>query len=410
MFKKIIPVSFTIIIFLLVFAVAAIVVSPTSKNVAEDVSNVFNITINNTNDGQIANITEVNITIPSSFSFAASSNGTSVSGSAFKISSTVASWVNASSYVVNGSTTNNNFWINITATSPGNYNITLSISNGTFLSLSNLSVSINDSTVPASISYTTNTETNDSYVSRSTLLINVSASDAETGVLDMITINLFNSTYARINQSVSSTNPLFRNYTSLADGIYHFNATVNDTYGNSNASIELRTVTLDTRKPVLVNATNTDTNNSIINVTRIQITINITEINPSNITFYLYNDTSRTLLNTTIFYLSDNLGINNTINFSRLWNGNYSYNVSVYDKAGNVNITSLRTVQVVDNVAPAVNITTPVANNTNSSLNTLDILFNFSDASLTPDSCWYSNDTFSVANYSLGSAGQVGSD
>ena len=65
-----------------------------------------------------------------------------------------------------------------------------------------------------------------------------------------IMIRLFNSSRIQINSSNSSTSPVFINFTGLSDGVYYFNATVNDTYGNSN-NTATRTITLDTTYPSL---------------------------------------------------------------------------------------------------------------------------------------------------------------
>ena len=56
----------------------------TSFNVVEDLSFIFNISVNNTDAGQDSNITFVNITLPTGFTFLSSSNGSSTSALTYK--------------------------------------------------------------------------------------------------------------------------------------------------------------------------------------------------------------------------------------------------------------------------------------------------------------------------------------
>lgn len=112
----------------------------------EDVSYFYNVSVENTDGDQVANVTEVNITLPNNFVSSPSTNGTDTS-SIFSVSGQVLSWSNITEFVVNGSDTNH-FWFNATVTWPGSYNITVATTNGTFTSRSNLSVFVNDTSGP----------------------------------------------------------------------------------------------------------------------------------------------------------------------------------------------------------------------------------------------------------------------
>lgn len=116
----------------------------TSFSVNEDTENLYNISINNTDAGQTANITSVNFTLPTSAScvFAGGSNATDSVGT-FSNTSSVLSWTNSSVYLVNGSETKY-FWFNLTCGMPGNYNITVTTTNSTSDYTSNLSLEVND--------------------------------------------------------------------------------------------------------------------------------------------------------------------------------------------------------------------------------------------------------------------------
>ena len=86
-------------------------------SVLEDVTILFNITVNNTNDGADANISQVNITLPASFTFTQDTNASDVTGLTFNRSGSVLSWFNGSDIVVNGSE-KKYFYFNITAPTP----------------------------------------------------------------------------------------------------------------------------------------------------------------------------------------------------------------------------------------------------------------------------------------------------
>src|SRR3989344_4807571 len=115
----------------------------TSYNLNEDVGFVYNISVNNSDAGQSANITQVNITLPSSFTYRPGvENGTSAVNYSFTNTSTVLSWENTTSYLINGSE-RFFFWFNATAATPGNYNITVTTLNVTGSFMSNISITIN---------------------------------------------------------------------------------------------------------------------------------------------------------------------------------------------------------------------------------------------------------------------------
>ena len=88
-----------------------------------------------------------------------------------------------------------------------------------------------------------------------------------------------------------------------------------------------------------------------------------------NISFLLYNSSG--VVNLTTFSLLDVSanGRNTSFNFtSFIVNGNYTYNISVTDFAGNVNWTATRTL-TIDTIAPVTYFnTTMIANATNLSI------------------------------------------
>lgn len=140
------------VVLVMSFVFAEYSVSPSSFSINEDnSSSFFNITINNTVPLAGGNITQINVTIPSTFTFVANTNGTSCNATGdniFANTSTVLSWSNYTSYLINGSSNNSYFWFNASASTPGTYNFTVAISNNTGTNYTNLTVSVADITAP----------------------------------------------------------------------------------------------------------------------------------------------------------------------------------------------------------------------------------------------------------------------
>ncbi len=205
-------------------------ISPSFFSVDEKISFLYDITVNNTDAGQTANITRVNVIIPTSFTFVEDSNGTD-SLSIFTDTSPTLSWINLTEYVINGSEWKN-FWFNAIASTLGNYNIIITTINATGTFDYNISVEVNDST-PLSIEFTAPTPTHNSNFSQSYIPINVTATGNIS--IDTIIIYLYNTTNL-VSSETDSTSPFFTNFTGLTDGTYYINATVNDTSGNTDST------------------------------------------------------------------------------------------------------------------------------------------------------------------------------
>ena len=220
----------------------------------EDVYAIYNVSVNNT-DAKIAanaNISYVNITIPSTFTLVGFSNLTSAGNHGFSNTSTVLSWFNTTTGLVSNVTFF--FRFNASAANPGIYNISIVTLNQTGSYQTNLTITINDTTVPSSIAFADPGRAAGTNISTGILLLNFSASD--NGVFSNITINLYNATGVRINQTNSSatevsTASLSFSFTGLADGNYTVNATAYDNYNNSNSSVS-RVFYMDSAAPSAV--------------------------------------------------------------------------------------------------------------------------------------------------------------
>ena len=223
--------------------------------------------------------------------------------------------------------------------------------------------------VNPNITFVALTESNNSFLSRSHIQVNVTAAD-DVG-LDTIIIRLFNSTNNQINSSTSSTSPLFVNFTGLSEGVYYINATANDSSNNLNAT-ETRIVTLDTTNPGITFVAPTETDGGVISIGEILVNITSTDTNLANITIFLLNSTND-LINSTVTTSSPNF-----VNFSGLVDGIYFFNATAYDLASNLNSTDTRNV-TIDTTSPAVFELIPINGTTFNVSNVIEIGANATD-------------------------------
>lgn len=225
---------------------------------------IFNITVNNTDPTIAANISQVNITIPSSFNLVSFSNTTVASNAtAFVIQHSFVnttdstagtitlSWLNSSGIVFNFSgfqVSPTRFTFNASATTPGSYNITVTTLNQTGSYSRNLSVNVNDTTTPAGVEYDSLTHVAGANISRSNITVNISVTD--NGNVDRIAVYLYNST-GLLNTSYSDVGArsYYVAFVNLGQGIYSYNASANDTFSFANQTNANRTVVVDTAVP-----------------------------------------------------------------------------------------------------------------------------------------------------------------
>lgn len=224
------------------FLSAAYDVTPSSFSSEIYTSTQYNITINNTDSGN-NNITQVNVTLPGNLTFFSGTNGTS-SESSFSNTSSVISWTN-STYIITSSKFSSSlesFWFNANSTGLGNYNLTVKILNSSGSSVTkNISLTISDTTNP-SINFVDPTPSDSSSISQNFIPVNITASD--NFMMDTIIAFIYDND-SMLENSTSFTSSALFNFTSLNDGTYYINATVNDTSGNE-ASTSTREITIDT--------------------------------------------------------------------------------------------------------------------------------------------------------------------
>ncbi|MBI2451564.1 Ig-like domain repeat protein [Candidatus Pacearchaeota archaeon] len=227
-----------------------------------------------------------------------------------------------------------------------------------------------DTTSPTA-NYVSPTENSGAARNRDYIEVNVTASDSGVG-LDSILIRLYNSSQNQINSSTTTSSPNYINFSGLSDGLYFYNATANDTLNNK-VDLTTRNITLDRTFPLISYGVGTADDGANLTQSNIYVNVSVTETNFANITFLLRNDTAT--VNSTTF---------TTATYEINWTGlpltNYTYNVSIYDTAGNFNSTATRKINLSEaalNSAPTITFVS-IMPATDPSENTIkNILFNF---------------------------------
>ena len=235
-----------------------------------------------------------------------------------------------------------------------------------------------DSLYP-SIAFGAGTLSNGSYRALNSLYANVSWNESNFASISFI---LYNST-GIINQTVFNIAQNDINWTGLSDGVYFYEVSINDSLGHMNMT-ERRTISIDTISPGISFVSPSDANWGAVTRNFILVNVSANDANFVNLTLDFYN--SAGLVNQTTSLASSVFS-----NYSGLSDGNYSFNATVFDLAGNANRTETRTIWV-DATFPVIDINAPQ----NSTYNSLPIVFNVSV-----------NEDAAFCNYSLNGATNV---
>jgi len=206
---------------------------------------------------------------------------------------------------------------------------------------SNVSMVV-DLTNPA-IVYGSGIGADNANVSQNWIFVNVTASDTNN---DSATYLLFNST-SQVNSTLYTgytTNTI--NWTGLPDETYTYNVTVNDSATNINITTTY-TITLETANPAIVYGSGMGANNANLSQNWIFVNVTASDDNADDIIYLLFNSTGQ--VNSTIYagYTT------NTINWTNLSDGTYTYNVTINDTLSNSNITTTYTI-ILDTTDPTV--------------------------------------------------------
>ncbi len=222
----------------------------------EDRISVFNISINNSDFGQSANISSVTITFPESFVIVAGSQNTSShANKGFTSSSTFLNWTNNTFYLINGSGGDDTryFWFSANTTNPGTYSLIITITNGSAtFNPRNLSVVVNDTTAPSAYSLFPG---NNGVSRSSTFTFSGIFSDATN--ITRVTLYLWNSSGSLINSTIVNTSVAgtssIANFTLTfpKEDRYYYNFLTNDTANNSAFNATNFTMVYDITPPTV---------------------------------------------------------------------------------------------------------------------------------------------------------------
>ncbi len=189
---------------------------------------------------------------------------------------------------------------------------------------------------------------NDTYTNQA--LQNLSLNITDENTLSDLTLYIFNETHSEINQTtwpVLGGNSILTgiNFTFPYQGIFYWGYSSSDVSGNTNFSRN-NTFILDQTNPLIEYSQNTFPDYANRSDKWIFINVTVIETNEQNITFYLYKQ-GILLINST--YTNKQ----RARNFTGLSDGNYSYNVTVFDKSFQYNSTTTRNI-VLDTQFPNV--------------------------------------------------------
>jgi hypothetical protein len=201
---------------------------------------------------------------------------------------------------------------------------------------------VNIDTVKPSLSYSAQTLANNTYSRSDSIFVNWTYTEFNFANL---TFRLFNTT-SSVNITIYNTTAYQINITNInTNERYTYNLTLID-YSLQQNSTETRILILDTVLPVIVYSSQTLANNTYLGQSSIFVNWTYTETNFANLTFTLTNSTK--IINQTIYSVTAY-----QINLTNLPDNNYTYNVTIRDKANNVNTTDTRTI-VLDTRVPSI--------------------------------------------------------
>lgn len=216
--------------------------------VNEDISYLYNVTLNNSDVDASAHITQINLSLPDSFSYSDLTFNTSLSGYVLITSDRLISITNTSGLVMNSTT--HTLWFNASAITPGMYNVTLTTVNASTVLVQNISVSINDTSAPAPITFVAPGYVSHRNLSANAIAVNATAQD--NSALDTIVVSLYNSDFSTLvasGNSSFSASSVYVNFTGLGDGVYFVNLSANDSNGNYNLTVAPLRIALDSVAP-----------------------------------------------------------------------------------------------------------------------------------------------------------------
>jgi hypothetical protein len=217
--------------------------------------------------------------------------------------------------------------------------------------------------------------------------VNVSASDP---LLDTVKIKIYNGSNVLINTTTSYNENTFVNLTGLADGLYRFNATANDSAGQMGYTIT-NFVVLDTQVPY-VSFTSAADNNGTVARRYVLANVSIYDKNLQIAYVRLYNMSGDIVANKTVY------GSKN-IKFDNLQQGRYFLNATAFDNAGWKSAVTTRNI-TIDLLGPDYRFVYPTPQS-ETYTKSMSIAANLTayDSVVTESTIWLWNATETVDSY-----------
>ncbi|MBI2075853.1 MAG: S8 family serine peptidase [Candidatus Aenigmarchaeota archaeon] len=256
----------------------------------------------------------------------------------------------------------------------GSHNVSVSCSDSANNTGNSAVMNFTTDSIAPSITFVSPSDENNSAVGRNYTFINASITD--TNVIDSCILE-WSGTNQSINK-IGSGNSVtcYINKTDV-DGNYNYTVYANDSLGNLNST--RRTITLDTAKPSVVDLNFSGGNNNIFSPNGDglydSISFNITASETANFstTYLLAENGSRA---------KTFIKVDDTNSILKTWNGcfiqscatglapdgNYSIEITMTDRAGNVNATNLTAI-TLDTTPPQISFSNSTPNNTTISTN-----------------------------------------
>ena len=339
-------------------------------NATEDVAYFFNFTLNNTAGLLLAagtyNITQVNVTLPGTFSINAEFNASSAVGD-FNLTGNVLSWRNGTGgdlgMLINGSNASAWFTFNATPSTPGEYTVNVTVLHGEAANTTTFrfNMTVNDTTSPGILA-TDFIRPTSNFNYSGTIIVNASITDNyKTGLgVNYVNLSVYNQS-GSINETIYRLSNMTGNYWNISintsqfpDGIYNITVIVNDTSNNQN-STNITLVRFDNTVPNIVagNFTNPAANNHNYTGT---LVLNVSASDAlAGMNHILFNITNASgEQNGTLLASKSGNSFNATLNLSQYPEGVYNITAWANDSAGNENNTAAILNIIFDNTAPTV--------------------------------------------------------
>jgi len=230
-------------------------------------------------------------------------------------------------------------------------------------------------TTPPSIVYSGLTEGNDTVKGTNYIIIEVTASDDTTDIVNytFTLVNKSGTGYTELNKTTTTEASL--NFTNLADYVYLYNVSVIDNLTNKNTTLR-RTITISSSTPTITYISPTPSDGDYVNQN--YVTINVSVTDDAGISTCLVDWQA---VNYTMTKTGTGTSVTCNYTFSSLSGGSYNYKVYANDTTNNWAKTGTRTV-IVDTDLPIVFFTTNTPlNNTNQSSTSLLMNVTISDVS-----------------------------